>query len=151
PLHPLDRLRRILSVSNSRVILTSKEAADKIGFLLEGEASGSEPVISEIAEVLRQMEAEDGPFPDSAPGNLAYVIFTSGATGTPKGAMIEHRGMLNHLYAKINSLSLEQADTIAETASQSFDISVWQFLTDLLLGGKVHIVDEEKKQAPSAL
>ena len=37
-------------------------------------------------------------------GQLAYIYFTSGSTGEPKGAMCEHAGMLNHLYAKIDDL-----------------------------------------------
>ena len=66
--------------------------------------------------------------------HLAYVMYTSGSTGQPKGAMIEHRGMLNHLYAKITALNLTANDTVAHTASQCFDISVWQFLAPLLVG-----------------
>ncbi len=34
------------------------------------------------------------------PGHLAYVIYTSGSTGNPKGVMVEHAGMLNHLFAR---------------------------------------------------
>ena len=45
-----------------------------------------------------------------------------------KGVLIEHRGMLNHLYAKINDLRLTETDSVAQTASQCFDISVWQML-----------------------
>lgn len=69
------------------------------------------------------------------PRDLAYIIYTSGSTGNPKGAMIEHAGMLNHLYAKINDLTFSTTDTIAQIATQSFDISIWQFITPLLVGG----------------
>ena len=41
-----------------------------------------------------------------APDQLAYIYFTSGSTGEPKGAMCEHAGMLNHLYAKIDDLEI---------------------------------------------
>jgi amino acid adenylation domain-containing protein len=57
--------------------------------------------------------------------------------------MIEQRGMVNHLYAKIRELNLTAADTVAETASQCFDISVWQFLAALLVGGRVEIFPDE--------
>lgn len=75
--------------------------------------------------------------------DLAYIIFTSGSTGQPKGAMIAQNGMLNHLLAKIEDLSLTQDDVVAQTASQAFDISVWQFLAVLLVGGKVVVIDRE--------
>ena len=74
------------------------------------------------------------------PTNTAYVIYTSGSTGTPKGAMVTHDGMVNHLYAKLRDLDLDQQDIVAQTASQCFDISIWQFLAALLVGGRVHIV-----------
>ena len=41
-----------------------------------------------------------------APDQLAYIYFTSGSTGEPKGAMCEHAGMLNHLFAKIDDLGI---------------------------------------------
>jgi amino acid adenylation domain-containing protein len=85
------------------------------------------------------------------PHDLAYVIFTSGSTGEPKGAMVEHFGMINHLYAKIRDLGLGAGDIIAQTASQCFDISVWQFLSALLLGGQVDIVPEAVANDPRRL
>ena len=42
------------------------------------------------------------------PDQLAYIYFTSGSTGEPKGAMCEHAGMLNHLYAKIDDLQIAE-------------------------------------------
>lgn len=67
--------------------------------------------------------------------NLAYVIYTSGSTGVPKGAMVEHRGMLNHLFIMMNDLNMNTQTVIAQNASQSFDISVWQMFNALITGG----------------
>ncbi|MYX98591.1 amino acid adenylation domain-containing protein [Streptomyces sp. SID486] len=75
------------------------------------------------------------------PGQLAYIYFTSGSTGAPKGAMCEHAGMLNHLYAKVDDLELRTGDTVTQTASQCFDISLWQLLAPLLVGGSTLLVD----------
>jgi amino acid adenylation domain-containing protein len=74
-----------------------------------------------------------------APGDLAYVIFTSGSTGRPKGAMIEHAGMLNHMFAKVRELELDENSVVAQNASQCFDISVWQLFCALCCGGKTVI------------
>ena len=65
--------------------------------------------------------------------------------------MVEQRGMINHLYAKIGDLALTDKDIIAQTASQSFDISVWQFLAALLVGGQVHILTDEIATDPTRL
>lgn len=79
----------------------------------------------------------------SRPDDLAYLIYTSGTTGKPKGVMIHQLGMQNHLYAKINDLSITCDDIIAQTASACFDISVWQFLAAILVGGTTAIIDKE--------
>lgn len=65
--------------------------------------------------------------------------------------MVEHRGMANHADAKIRELELTCSDVVAQTASQSFDISVWQFLAVLLVGGKVRIFSDEDARNPSRL
>ncbi len=65
--------------------------------------------------------------------------------------MVEHRGMLNHLWAKVTALGLSREDVVAQTASQSFDISVWQFLAALLVGGRVEIFPDEVAHDPLRL
>ena len=74
----------------------------------------------------------------------SYIIFTSGSTGKPKGALIEHLGMMNHLFAKIDLLALNVDSTVAHTASHTFDISVWQFFIALVVGGKTVIYSNEE-------
>ncbi|MCP4218441.1 MAG: AMP-binding protein, partial [bacterium] len=58
--------------------------------------------------------------------DLAYVIYTSGSTGKPKGAPAEHPGMQNHTPPKVRDLSLTRNAIVAQNASHTFDISVWQ-------------------------
>ncbi|MCB5911888.1 non-ribosomal peptide synthetase [Streptomyces pinistramenti] len=77
-----------------------------------------------------------------AAGQLAYIYFTSGSTGEPKGAMCEHAGFLNHLYAKIGDLGIAEGHVVAQTAPQCFDISLWQLVSALLVGGRTHLVGQ---------
>jgi amino acid adenylation domain-containing protein len=76
------------------------------------------------------------------PDQLAYIYFTSGSTGEPKGAMCEHAGMLNHVLAKIEDLGIGQGDVVAQTAPQCFDISLWQLVSALLVGGRTLLVPQ---------
>jgi amino acid adenylation domain-containing protein len=77
------------------------------------------------------------------PDQLAYIYFTSGSTGEPKGAMCEHAGMLNHLYAKIDDLQVGEGQVVAQTAPQCFDISLWQLVSALLVGGRTLLVEQD--------
>jgi amino acid adenylation domain-containing protein/non-ribosomal peptide synthase protein (TIGR01720 family) len=137
PFHPVDRLRVELDQSACRVLLSDKEYV---------------PVFADTQSAAQlitfdQLLEDIGPASNlptfSTAQDLAYVIYTSGSTGIPKGAMIENRGMVNHLFAKISELTLTSADRVAQTASQCFDISVWQFIAPLVVGGRVHIFDDE--------
>ncbi|RKH00252.1 amino acid adenylation domain-containing protein, partial [Corallococcus sp. CA053C] len=144
PHHPAQRHLQVLGQGGvNRVISTRGLSA-----VLEG-AAGLDLF---HVEDLDALPARDEDLPAlSRPGHLAYVIYTSGSTGLPKGAMVEHRGMLNHLYAKLRDLELGPSDAIAQTASQCFDISVWQFLSALLVGGRVHVYPEEVAGDPRRL
>jgi amino acid adenylation domain-containing protein len=80
---------------------------------------------------------------DVTPDQLAYIYFTSGSTGEPKGAMCEHAGLLNHLFAKIDDLKIGEGTVVAQTAPQCFDISLWQLISALLVGGRTLIIEQE--------
>src|SRR5947199_7276237 len=57
--------------------------------------------------------------------------------------MCEHAGMLNHLFAKIDDLGIGEGDVVAQTAPQCFDISLWQLVSALLVGGRTLLVEQE--------
>ena len=65
--------------------------------------------------------------------------------------MVLQGGMLNHLAAKIADLQLCEQDRIAQTASQCFDISLWQLLAALLVGGCTIIYSNEVVAQPTRL
>ncbi len=81
----------------------------------------------------------------------AYMIYTSGSTGLPKGAIIRHGGAINHIYAQFDALELTENLSFLQSAPASSDISVWQFLAPLLIGGKTVIVDTETVCNPEKL
>ncbi|WP_370124708.1 amino acid adenylation domain-containing protein [Streptacidiphilus sp. MAP12-33] len=105
---------------------------------------------TEVTELVRLLEEADArglstadPGVAVAADQLAYIYFTSGSTGEPKGAMCEHAGFLNHLLAKIEDLGIGEGHVVAQTAPQCFDISLWQLVAALLVGGRTHIVEQE--------
>ncbi|HXQ72674.1 MAG TPA: amino acid adenylation domain-containing protein [Pyrinomonadaceae bacterium] len=143
PLYPISRIAGILQQSKTRLVLTANELHGKVEAASKELEAEKRPLIREIGQLLASGAETENPQCQYDPNNLAYVIYTSGSTGIPKGAMVEQRGMINHLFAKIKDLQIGANDRIAQTASQCFDISVWQFLSALLVGGQVYIVDDE--------
>ncbi len=83
--------------------------------------------------------------------DVAYMIYTSGSTGKPKAAMVKHRGMINHLRAKVNDFNLLEDDVIAQIAVQTFDVSIWQFLIGQLVGAKTVVFANDEAWQPKKL
>src|SRR6266496_3409151 len=151
PGHPESRLRHVIEQSGCQFVLSTAAFANTRSRAIQQIDAERHP---------REITFEQVSLPTYPQGNLpatngsdslVYVIYTSGSTGTPKGAMIEQRGMINHLYAKIEALDLDSADRVAQTASQCFDISVWQFLAALLVGGQVQIYPDAVSHDATAL
>jgi len=109
---------------------------------LEGVVSAGEWMLS---------TADDPPAMKFSGKELAYIFYTSGSTGIPKGAMVERMGMRNHLRSKIEVLTINSGDVVVQNASHCFDISVWQFLAPLMVGGRVVIYGEDLVLNPAAL
>ncbi|KAF1021514.1 MAG: Linear gramicidin synthase subunit B [Pseudomonas sp.] len=145
---PGQRLSRIIDLSRTPLLVCTEACRAQAQALLEEFACSARPKLL-VWEALAGPEHNPGIY--SAPDNLAYVIYTSGSTGLPKGVMVEQRGMLNNQLSKVPYLQLSDADVIAQTASQSFDISVWQFLAAPLFGARVDIVPNTLAHDPQGL
>ncbi|MCH2195469.1 amino acid adenylation domain-containing protein [Kordia sp.] len=84
--------------------------------------------------------------------DLAYIVYTSGSTGVPKGCMLQHKGIVNHIYSKIELLDLDESDTICHTSKMYFVGGIWQLWTPLFLGGKVLLTTmSELQNIPSLI
>ncbi|MEM7353740.1 MAG: amino acid adenylation domain-containing protein, partial [Acidobacteriota bacterium] len=143
PSHPRRRQRQIIAASGAAMLLTRRTLWPEE----DGVPGGVELGLAYLEELgLGDLDipAVDEALESTAqPEDLAYVIYTSGSTGVPKGVMVEHRGMANHLDIKIFDLGIGETDVVLQNASQTFDVSVWQFLAALLVGGRVLVVADE--------
>ncbi len=150
PRYPVRRQVQVLAESRAPFLLA---AAGFLPFAREILALEGGEARPEVLPALAELSARPGSAPPlrTSPTDLAYVIYTSGSTGVPKGAMVDAQGMVNHLWLKIRTLGLTAADRVAQTATQSFDISVWQSLAALLVGGTVLIFPDEVAQDPPRL
>ncbi|MBE9065558.1 amino acid adenylation domain-containing protein [Leptolyngbya cf. ectocarpi LEGE 11479] len=145
--YPSERLSYMLNDTSVDILLTQRSLTERLP------TSQAKIIYLDDDTALLTPSSDISSYLDclAQPRNLAYVIYTSGSTGKPKGAMVEHLGCINHCYAKWHDLSLTHTDIIAQTAPIGFDISVWQTLTMLLIGGKVEIIQTDTVRDPERL
>ncbi len=145
PHFPADRIATTLSRSGCELALTEPGSDATLREALAPRSSGTvpatQPVLFDQAYAEGHADGDLGIAVDA--DQLAYIYFTSGSTGEPKGAMCEHAGMVNHLYAKIEDLGIAEGAVVAQTAPQCFDISLWQLVSALLVGGRTLLVPQE--------
>jgi amino acid adenylation domain-containing protein len=140
PHFPADRIATVLARAGCRLVLTERGSTDTLEQALDA--------VPEIQTLFIDAAYEEGHAEHDlglpvAADQLAYVLFTSGSTGEPKGAMCEHAGMLNHMFAKIDDLRIGAGQVVAQTGPQCFDISLWQTVAALLVGGRTLVVEQE--------
>jgi amino acid adenylation domain-containing protein len=148
---PAPRLADIVAHSGAALVLADRSATAVVDSVLHGMPARTRPRVLMIDRRARGTAGGQASPVRRAPSSLACIITTSGSTGVPKGAMIEERGLVNHLLSKVTDLALSAADVIAQTAPQSFVIALWQFLTPLIVGARIHIVTDEEVRDPALL
>src|SRR5437870_2180132 len=110
PHFPADHIARTLARAGCRLVLTEHGSTATLDRALDS--------LTGVQKVFIDAACEEG-HPDGdleidvASDQLAYIYFTSGSTGEPKGAMCEQVGMLNHLFAKIDDLGIGERDVVA--------------------------------------
>jgi amino acid adenylation domain-containing protein len=139
PSYPIERLRYMLQDSEPVLLLTQRGVAE--GLYAEAAALP-------LVDVGGRYEGEpDANLEASSLGlesrHLAYVIYTSGSTGMPKGAMNEHRGVVNRLHWMQNEYRLGASDSVLQKTPFGFDVSVWEFFWPLLNGARLVLARPE--------
>ncbi|KIM94802.1 hypothetical protein OIDMADRAFT_60571 [Oidiodendron maius Zn] len=82
-----------------------------------------------------------------SPGDLAYIMFTSGSTGAPKGVMLEHRCLVSSLSSQAQRFSWHPGCRMLQFAAHVWDISMGEIFGALLFGGCLCIPSEEARES----
>lgn len=136
-MYPLDRLRYMVGRSKATAVVVTRSSADLAARLNlpcvdadeQGECGSGHFNTKALTETIR------------APHDLAYVLFTSGSTGEPKGVLVPHEGVVNRLLWMRGAFSIGCSDRFLHKTPLGFDVSVWELFVPLISGARVVLAD----------
>jgi amino acid adenylation domain-containing protein len=140
PLNPEDpplRLGWILARAEARFTLTDSASRSHLP-----EDSSQLLLLDRQSAVMEERECGRTELPK--PADLAYVIFTSGTTGTPKGVAVTHGALFNVVTDVAQRISFHEDASWLAITTVSFDIAALELLLPLCYGGKVILATEEQ-------
>ena len=137
PKYPKERFTYIFEDTQLRILLTQERLLIQLPDLV-GQVICLDKDWSVISE-----QITTNPVTAVQPNNLSYIIYTSGSTGQPKGVMIEHRSVVNFTLAAVKEYGCTSNDKILQFGSISFDVSVEEIFTCLLVGATLVLRTEE--------
>ncbi|MEV6009054.1 amino acid adenylation domain-containing protein [Streptomyces sp. NPDC051976] len=143
---PAARIEAMLNASGARVLVTDRATAAT----LPDAATADRRLVLTGDPSLADLPRTRPRIPDMTGEELAHTIFTSGSTGEPKGAMIEHRGVLNCVDGFLDRIGDAAGGSFAVISTIAADLGLAGFHGALLSGGTLHLVPRETATDPVA-
>lgn len=138
PTYPPERLEFMINDSGPFVLLTQEKFHEPL-------SSARLPVVCIDSDWQTiAFENTENPITTINSNNLAYLLYTSGSTGVPKGVMVTHGSLANFLLATSGALEMTSDDVLAAVTTLSFDIAGLEFYLPLIVGARVGLVSREK-------
>jgi amino acid adenylation domain-containing protein len=142
PSYPRERLAYMLEDSGAAALVTREELRaslpGRVPLVLSIDGTeGSGPMVPEIDE--------------ADPESLAYVLYTSGSSGRPKGVGISHAALAHHAAAMARSFGLASRDRVLQFAALSFDVAAEEIYPTLLSGAAVVLPADTRMIDPDRL
>ncbi len=141
PTYPAERFRTILDQTGARIVLTNRSLDDSVST-----ASSGHDQLAVLDVDLERLEGMGNLALNQDGTNLAYVIFTSGTTGSPKGVMVTHRNVLSLVDAHWERFGTRDCQVGLLYAPLVFDASVFELFPGLLAGQRLCVCTEDIRQ-----
>ncbi len=142
PALPLERLQFMATDADLRLVLTQTRLLPKLSSL------SSELVCIDAAQPQADEADQQNPSPLATPDNLAYIIYTSGSTGSPKGVLVNHRGVVSYFSWFGIVFELGTNSVVLQLASFAFDLSIRDLICPVTLGAHIVMVSDTEVQDP---
>ncbi|ORA11416.1 hypothetical protein BST12_25845 [Mycobacterium angelicum] len=142
PTHPVHRNNHVLTTSDPVCVLSDEGFEPEDGVLafdlnhLDVSAYSADPITD--ADRLLPLE----------PDHRAYVMFTSGSTGQPKGVAVTHRAIVNHLLWMTAQYRIGPKDVYLQKTAITFDVSLWGYLVPLISGARLVLAAPQGQRDP---
>ncbi|MEV6101749.1 amino acid adenylation domain-containing protein [Nocardia sp. NPDC051981] len=147
PEHPRSRHAQVLDIAQPVCVLTTRrdgfDAPDGVRVIRIDEL--------DLAAESGATVTDDDRIAPLRPENLAYVLFTSGSTGQPKGVGVTHAAACTHLAWMQHLHRLDDTDTVVRKTALTFDVSAWEVLWPFTVGARVAVAGTGAHGDPSEL
>ena len=135
PEYPVQRLHYMVTDASIKTILCDAQYLH----LFQSDPSGPQvELIDPKADSILNASSE-APATQVAADDLAYIMYTSGSTGNPKGVQIQHRALATYCWADIDIYHLQSSDRTLQFSTLNFDIAIEEIFPPLLVGSTVVI------------
>lgn len=137
PTYPAERLQFMLQDAQVSILLTQQSLLYQFEKLVQ-------TVICLDQQEFCQHTTEP-PLSSVTAQNLAYVMYTSGSTGQPKGVLVRHQGLSNLAQAQRQVFNVQPSDRVLQFASLSFDASIFEIIMALTTGATLHLIQSDSR------
>jgi polyketide synthase PksN len=160
PAHPRDRIKYILEDSNMGILLTASEFQVKVKAGVEENSGQPRQLPLQLIKIEPGLVSTFESLPSTSTltstcrvssTNLAYVLYTSGSLGRPKGVLVGHRPVINVLYALNGHYPFEETCIYLLKTSYEFDVSAAELFGWFPGGGALAILKKQGEKDPGQI